>query len=653
MNRKDLIDSSIVHLQAIVTIIDFDDRSQTTELLRQAALSKLTEVQKLIAGDDHETGQRRVATKKPDDTADQSFSFVAPDSSEAEEPAPKTELKATVTEPPKPEPKPEPKPTPAPAIIDQAKQAIEEAAKTETQSEGGNLWQELQESNRQAAPVSEPELVPKPAPKRRRKRRTKAEIEAEDVATIPVADEELRERLEAEAQVKAEAEAQARAEAAPQAEPQAGTVSVNSDDADWIAMLEENKEPETTSEDGNEIIDADAEQKEYADKLARANESSVKAADARDALRQKTTDQALQMLNQRLEDPEIAERFRSKGTDVKGSAGWEYRGSVQEDSGLSEEAEAVRDEIFVRPTLDTVSVSEIVIEGARQPAFTPTVLYADKTGKVTDLAPRPVVGKKYTLTAPQGARIASLLAKRTPPRSKLMAKAEAMFLPLMAKFIIDPKDALWEPYDPERYKYPESERDKDKKVMRVTSEAMRNKSYLENIANITDDFIRANDVTAIEVARSIPKQGNHPLYKRPYSFLSCLSGIEAGPYVAVLRSYTNYMADPLFLFDTQRITEARHIGIWMPTVTCEEHNFDLRATTLDDFKNECGGWPALHKSSVLWRMYRDGTMEEFIQYCDPTGELLSMMMMVHVCERLYENMKVMIERSKLMRVPFI
>lgn len=635
MNRKDLIDSSIVHLQAIVTIIDFDDRSQTTELLRQAALSKLTEVQKLIAGDDHETGQRRVATKKPDDTADQSFSFVAPDSSEAEEPASKTEPKATVTEPPKTEPKP----TPAPAIIDQAKQAIEEAAKTETQSEGGNLWTELQESNRQAASVPEPEPVP--ASKRRRKRRTKAEIDAEDVATIPVADEELRERLEAEAQ--------ARAEAAPQA----GTVSVNSDDADWIAMLEENKEPETTTEDGNEIIDADAEQKEYADKLARANESSVKAADARDALRQKTTDQALQMLNQRLEDPEIAERFRNKGTDVKGSAGWEYRGSVQEDSGLSEEAEAVRDEIFVRPTLDTVSVSEIVVEGARQPAFTPTVLYADKTGRVTDLAPRPVVGKKYTLTAPQGARIASLLAKRTPPRSKLMAKAEAMFLPLIAKFIIDPRDALWEPYDPERYKYPESKRDKDKKVTRVTSEAMRNKSYLENIANITDDFIRANDVTAIEVARSIPKQGNHPLYKRPYSFLSCLAGAEAGPYVAVLRSYTNYMADPLFLFDTQRITEARHIGIWMPTVTCEEHNFDLRATTLDDFKGECGGWPAPHKSSVLWRMYRDGTMEEFIHYCDPTGELLSMMMMVHVCERLYENMKTMIERSKLMRVPFI
>lgn len=639
MNRKDLIDSSIVHLQAIVNIIDFDDRSQTTELLRQAALSKLTEVQKLIAGDDHETGQRRVATKKPDDTADQSFSFVAPDTSEAEEPAPKTEPEVKKAEPPKAEPEP------APAIIDQAKQAIEEATKAEAGKEDGNLWKELQESNRQAASVQESELVPEPAPKRRRKRRTKAEIEAEDVATIPVADEELRERLEAEAQVKAEAEAQA--------EPQAGTVSVNSDDADWIAMLEENKEPETTSEDGNEIIDADAEQKEYADKLARANESSVKAADARDALRQKTTDQALQMLNQRLEDPEIAERFRNKGTDVKGSAGWEYRGSVQEDSGLSEEAEAVRDEIFVRPTLDTVSVSEIVVEGAKQPAFTPTVLYADKTGKVTDLAPRPVVGKKYTLTAPQGARIASLLAKRTPPRSKLMAKAEAMFLPLMAKFIIDPKDALWEPYDPERYKYPESERDKDKKVIRVTSEAMRNKSYLENIANITDDFIRANDVTAIEVARSIPKQGNHPLYKRPYSFLSCLSGTEAGPYVAVLRSYTNYMADPLFLFDAQRITEARHIGVWMPTVTCEEHNFDLRATTLDDFKAECGGWPAPHKSSVLWRMYRDGTMEEFIQYCDPTGELLSMMMMVHVCERLYENMKTMIERSKLMRVPFI
>lgn len=641
MNRKDLIDSSIVHLQAIVTIIDFDDRSQTTELLRQAALSKLTEVQKLIAGDDHETGQRRVATKKPDDTADQSFSFVAPDSSEAEEPASKTEPKATVTEPPKTEPKPTPAPAPAPAIIDQAKQAIEEAAKTETQSEGGKLWTELQESNRQAASVPEPEPVP--ATKRRRKRRTKAEIE--DVATIPVADEELRERLEAEAQAKAEAEVQAK--------PQADTVSVNSDDADWIAMLEENKEPEATTEDGNEIVDTDVEQKEYVDKLARANESSVKAADARDALRQKTTDQALQMLNQRLEDPEIAERFRNKGTDVRGSAGWEYRGSVQEDGGLSEEAEAIRDEIFVRPTLDTVSVSEIVVEGARQPAFTPTVLYADKTGKVTDLAPRPVVGKKYTLTAPQGARIASLLAKRTPPRSKLMAKAEAMFLPLMAKFIIDPRDALWEPYDPERYKYPESERDKDKKVMRVTSEAMRNKSYLENIANITDEFIRANDVTAIEVARSIPKQGNHPLYKRPYSFLSCLSGTEAGPYVAVLRSYTNYMADPLFLFDTQRITEARHIGIWMPTVTCEEHNFDLRATTLDDFKNECGGWPAPHKSSVLWRMYRDGTMEEFIQYCDPMGELLCLMMTVHVCERLYENMKVMIERSKLMRVPFI
>lgn len=651
MNRKDLIDSSIVHLQAIVSIIDFDDRSQTTELLRQAALSKLTEVQKLIAGDDHETGQRRVATKKSDDTSDQSFSFVAPDTSEVEESAPKAEPKVKEAEPPKAEPEP------APAIIAQAKQAIEEATKVEAGSEGGNLWEELQESNRQAAPAPELEPVPEPAPKRRRKRRTKAEIEAEDVATIPVADEELRERLEAEAQVKAEAEAQARAKAElqtePQAEPQTDTVSVNSDDADWIAMLEENKEPETTTEDGNEVIDVDAEQKEYADKLARANESSVKAADARDALRQKTTDQALQMLNQRLEDPEIAERFRNKGTDVKGSAGWEYRGSVQEDSGLSEEAEAVRDEIFVRPTLDTVSVSEIVIEGAKQPAFTPTVLYADKTGKVTDLAPRPVIGKKYTLTAPQGARIASLLAKRTPPRSKLMAKAEAMFLPLMAKFIIDPKDALWELYDPERYKYPESERDKDKKVIRVTSEAMRNKSYLENIANITDDFIRANDVTAIEVARSIPKQGNHPLYKRPYSFLSCLSGTEAGPYVAVLRSYTNYMADPLFLFDTQRITEARHIGIWMPTVTCEEHNFDLRATTLDDFKAECGGWPAPHKSSVLWRMYRDGTMEEFIQYCDPTGELLSMMMMVHVCERLYENMKVMIERSKLMRVPFI
>lgn len=647
MNRKDSIDSSIVHLQAIVSIIDFDDRSQTTELLRQAALSKLTEVQKLIAGDDHETGQRRVATKKSDDTADQSFSFVAPDTSKAEEPAPKAEPKVKEAEPPKAEPEP------APAIIAQAKQAIEEATKTEAGNKGGNLWEELQESNRQAAPASEPA----PAPKRRRKRRTKAEIEAEDVATIPVADEELRERLEAEAQAKAEAEAQAKAEAEAQAEPQtelqADTVSVNSDDADWIAMLEENKEPETTTEDANEIIDAGAEQKEYADKLTRANESSVKAAEARDALRQKTTDQALQMLNQRLEDPEIAERFRNKGTDVKGSAGWEYRGSVQEDSGLSEEAEAVRDEIFVRPTLDTVSVSEIVIEGAKQPAFTPTVLYADKTNKVTDLAPRPVVGKKYTLTAPQGARIASLLAKRTPPRSKLMAKAEAMFLPLMAKFIIDPKDALWEPYDPERYKYPESERDKNKRVTRVTSEAMRNKSYLENIANITDDFIRANDVTAIEVARSIPKQGNHPLYKRPYSFLSCLSGAEAGPYVAVLRSYTNYMADPLFLFDTQRITEARHIGIWMPTVTCEEHNFDLRATTLDDFKSECGGWPAPHKSSVLWRMYRDGTMEEFIQYCDPTGELLSMMMMVHVCERLYENMKVMIERSKLMRVPFI
>lgn len=645
MNRKDLIDSSIVHLQAIVTIIDFDDRSQTTELLRQAALSKLTEVQKLIAGDDYETGQRRVAAKKPDDTTDQSFSFVAPDTSEVEEPKSKAEPKVKEAEPPKSEPEP------APAIIAQAKQAIEEATKAEAGSEGGNLWEELQESNRQAAPAPEPEPVP--APKRRRKRRTKAEIEAEDAATIPVADEELRERLEAEAQVKAEAEVQARAEAEPQAEPQADTVSVNSDDADWIAMLEENKEPETTTEDGNEVIDADAEQKEYTEKLTRANESSVKAAEARDALRQKTTDQALQMLNQRLEDPEIAERFRSKGTDVKGSAGWEYRGSVQEDSGLSEEAEAVRDEIFVRPTLDTVSVSEIVVEGARQPAFTPTVLYADKTGKVTDLAPRPVIGKKYTLTAPQGARIASLLARRTPPRSKLMAKAEAMFLPLMAKFIIDPKDALWEPYDPERYRYPESERDKDKKVMRVTSEAMRNKSYLENIANITDDFIRANDVTAIEVARSIPKQGNHPLYKRPYSFLSCLSGTEAGPYVAVLRSYTNYMADPLFLFDTQRITEARHIGIWMPTITCEEHNFDLRATTLDDFKAECGGWPAPHKSSVLWRMYRDGTMEEFIQYCDPTGELLCMMMMVHVCERLYENMKVMIERSKLMRVPFI
>ncbi len=645
MNRKDLIDSSIVHLQAIVSIIDFDDRSQTTELLRQAALSKLTEVQTLIAGDDHETGQRRVATKKSDDTADQSFSFVASDTSEAEGLAPKAEPEVKKAEPPKAEPEP------APAIIAQAKQAIEEATKAEAGKEDGNLWEELQESNRQAAPAPEPE--PAPAPKRRRKRRTKAEIEAEDVATIPVADEELRERLEAEAQVKAEAEAQAKAESEPQAESQVDTVSVNSDDADWIAMLEENKEPETTTEDGNEIIDADAEQKEYADKLARANESSVKAADARDALRQKTTDQALQMLNQRLEDPEIAERFRSKGTDVKGSAGWEYRGSVQEDSGLSEEAEAVRDEIFVRPTLDTVSVSELVVEGVKQPAFTSTVLYADKTGKVTDLAPRPVVGKKYVLTAPQGARIASLLAKRTPPRSKLMAKAEAMFLPLMAKFIIDPKDALWEPYDPERYKYPESERDKDKRVMRVTSEAMRHKSYLENIANITDDFIRANDVTAIEVARSIPKQGNHPLYKRPYSFLSCLSGTEAGPYVAVLRSYTNYMADPLFLFDTQRITEARHIGIWMPTVTCEEHNFDLRATTLDDFKAECGGWPAPHKSSVLWRMYRDGTMEEFIHYCDPTGELLSMMMMVHVCERLYENMKVMIERSKLMRVPFI
>lgn len=643
MNRKDSIDSSIVHLQAIVSIIDFDDRSQTTELLRQAALSKLTEVQKLIAGDDHETGQRRVATKKSDDTADQSFSFVAPDTSEAEESAPKAEPEVKTVELPKAEPEP------APAIIAQAKQAIEEATKAETGNDGGNLWEELQESNRQAAPAPEPE--PEPAPKRRRKRRTKAEIE--DVATIPVADEELRERLEAEAQVKAEAEAQARAEAEPQPEPQPNTVSVNSDDADWIAMLEENKEPEVTTEDGNEIVDADVEQKEYTEKLARANESSVKAADARDALRQKTTDQALQMLNQRLEDPEIAERFRNKGTDVKGSAGWEYRGSVQEDSGLSEEAEAVRDEIFVRPTLDTVSVSEIVIEGARQPAFTPTVLYADKTGKVTDLAPRPVIGKKYTLTAPRGARIASLLAKRTPPRSKLMARAEAMFLPLMAKFIIDPKDALWEPYDPERYKYPGSERDKDKKIMRVTSEAMRNKSYLENIANITDDFIRANDVTAIEVARSIPKQGNHPLYKRPYSFLSCLSGTEAGPYVAVLRSYTNYMADPLFLFDTQRITEARHIGIWMPTVTCEEHNFDLRATTLDDFKAECGGWPAPHKSSVLWRMYRDGTMKEFIQYCDPTGELLCMMMTVHVCERLYENMKVMIERSKLMRVPFI
>lgn len=646
MNRKDSIDSSIVHLQAIVSIIDFDDRSQTTELLRQAALSKLTEVQKLIAGgDDHETGQRRVATKKSDDTADQSFSFVAPDTSEAEGLAPKAEPEVKTVEPPKAELEP------APAIIAQAKQAIEEATKAETGNNGGNLWEELQESNRQAAPAPEPELAP--APKRRRKRRTKAEIEAEDVATIPVADEELRERLEAETQTKAEAEAQTKAESEPQTEPQADTVSVNSDDADWIAMLEENKGPEATTEDGNEIVDADVEQKEYTEKLARANESSVKAADARDALRQKTTDQALQMLNQRLEDPEIAERFRNKGTDVKGSAGWEYRGSVQEDSGLSEEAEAVRDEIFVRPTLDTVSVSEIVVEGARQPAFTPTVLYADKTGKVTDLAPRPVIGKKYTLTASQGARIASLLAKRTSPRSKLMAKAEAMFLPLMAKFIIDPKDALWEPYDPERYKYPESERDKDKKVMRVTSEAMRHKSYLENIANITDDFIRANDVTAIEVARSIPKQGNHPLYKRPYSFLSCLSGTEAGPYVAVLRSYTNYMADPLFLFDTQRITEARHIGIWMPTVTCEEHNFDLRATTLDDFKAECGGWPAPHKSSVLWRMYRDGTMEEFIQYCDPTGELLCMMMMVHVCERLYENMKVMIERSKLMRVPFI
>jgi len=645
MNRKDSIDSSIVHLQAIVSIIDFDDRSQTTELLRQAALSKLTEVQKLIAGDDHETGQRRVATKKSDDTADQSFSFVAPDTSEAEEPAPKAEPEVKTVEPPKAEPEP------APAIIAQAKQAIEKATKAEAGSDGGNLWEELQESNRQAAPAPEPE--PALAPKRRRKRRTKAEIEAEDVATIPVADEELRERLEAETQAKAEAEAQAKAESEPQTEPQADTVSVNSDDADWIAMLEENKEPEATTEDGNEIVDADVEQKEYTAKLARANESSVKAADARDALRQKTTDQALQMLNQRLEDPEIAERFRNKGTDVKGSAGWEYRGSVQEDSGLSEEAEAVRDEIFVRPTLDTVSVSEIVVEGTRQPAFTPTVLYADKTGRVTDLAPRPVLGKKYTLTTPQGARIASLLAKRTPPRSKLMAKAEAMFLPLMTKFIIDPKDALWEPYDPERYKYPESERDKDKKVIRVTSETMRNKSYLENIANITDDFIKANDVTAIEVARSIPKQGNHPLYKRPYSFLSCLSGTEAGPYVAVLRSYTNYMADPLFLFDTQRITEARHIGIWMPTVTCEEHNFDLRATTLDDFKAECGGWPAPHKSSVLWRMYRDGTMEEFIQYCDPTGELLCMMMTVHVCERLYENMKVMIERSKLMRVPFI
>lgn len=641
MNRKDSIDSSIVHLQAIVSIIDFDDRSQTTELLRQAALSKLTEVQKLVAGDDHETGQRRVATKKSDGTADQSFSFVAPDTSEAEEPALKAEPEVKTVEPPKAEPEP------APAIIAQAKQAVEEATKAGAGNDGGNLWEELQESNRQAAPVPEPvpEPEPAPAPKRRRKRRTKAEIEAEDVATIPVADEELRERLEAEAQVKAEAE--------PQTKPQADTVSVNSDDADWIAMLEENKEPEATTEDGNEIVDADVEQKEYTEKLARANESSVKAADARDALRQKTTDQALQMLNQRLEDPEIAERFRNKGTDVKGSAGWEYRGSVQEDSGLSEEAEAVRDEIFVRPTLDTVSVSEIVVEGARQPAFTSTVLYADKTGKVTDLAPRPVLGKKYTLTAPQGARIASLLAKRTSPRSKLMAKAEAMFLPLMTKFIIDPKDALWEPYDPERYKYPESERDKDKKVMRVTSEAMRHKSYLENIANITDDFIRANDVTAIEVARSIPKQGNHPLYKRPYSFLSCLAGAEAGPYVAVLRSYTNYMADPLFLFDTQRITEARHIGIWMPTVTCEEHNFDLRATTLDDFKNECGGWPAPHKSSVLWRMYRDGTMEEFIQYCDPMGELLCLMMTVHVCERLYENMKVMIERSKLMRVPFI
>lgn len=649
MNRKDSIDSSIVHLQAIVSIIDFDDRSQTTELLRQAALSKLTEVQKLIAGDDHETGQRRVATKKSDDTADQSFSFVAPDTSEAEEPALKAEPEVKTVEPPKAEPEP------APAIIAQAKQAIEEATKAEAGNDGGNLWEELQESNRQAAPVPEPvpEPEPAPAPKRRRKRRTKAEIEAEDVATIPVADEELRERLEAEAQTKAEAEVQAKAESEPQTEPQADTVSVNSDDADWIAMLEENKEPKATTENGNEVIDADAEQKEYTEKLARANESSVKAADARDALRQKTTDQALQMLNQRLEDPEIAERFRNKGTDVKGSAGWEYRGSVQEDSGLSEEAEAVRDEIFVRPTLDTVSVSEIVVEVARQPAFTPTVLYADKTGRVTDLAPRPVIGKKYTLTAPRGARIASLLTRRTPPRSKLMAKAEAMFLPLMAKFIIDPKDALWEPYDPERYKYPESERDKDKKVMRVTSEAMRNKSYLENIANITDDFIRANDVTAIEVARSIPKQGNHPLYKRPYSFLSCLSGAEAGPYVAVLRSYTNYMADPLFLFDTQRITEARHIGIWMPTVTCEEHNFDLRTTTLDDFKNECGGWPAPHKSSVLWRMYRDGTMEEFIQYCDPMGELLCLMMTVHVCERLYENMKVMIERSKLMRVPFI
>lgn len=645
MNRKDSIDSSIVHLQAIVSIIDFDDRSQTTELLRQAALSKLTEVQKLIAGDDHETGQRRVATKKSDDTADQSFSFVAPDTSEAEESTPKTEPEVKEAESPRAEPEP------APAIIAQAKQAIEEATKVEAGSEGGNLWEELQESNRQAAQALEPEPVP--APKRRRKRRTKAEIEAEDVATIPVADEELRERLEAEAQVKAEAEAEARAEAEPQAEPQTDTVSVNSDDADWIAMLEENKESETTTEDGNEIIDVDAEQKEYSDKLARANESSVKAAEARDALRQKTTDQALQMLNQRLEDPEIAERFHKKGTDVKGSAGWEYRGSVQEDSGLSEEAEAVRDEIFVRPTLDTVSVSEIVVEGVRQPAFTPTVLYADKTGKVTDLAPRPVIGKKYTLTAPQGARIASLLVRRTPPKSKLMAKAEAMFLPLMVKFIIDPKDALWEPYDPERYKYPENERDKDQKVTRVTSEAMRNKSYLTNIANITDDFIRANDVTAIEVARSILKQGNHPLYKRPYSFLSCLSSTEAGPYVAVLRSYTNYMADPLFLFDAQRITEARHIGIWMPTVTCEEHNFDLRPTTLDDFRAECGGWPAPHKSSVLWRMYRDGTMEEFIQYCDPTGELLCMMMMVHVCERLYENMKVMIERSKLMRVPFI
>lgn len=643
MNRKDSIDSSIVHLQAIVSIIDFDDRSQTTELLRQAALSKLTEVQKLIAGNDHETGQRRVATKKSDDTADQSFSFVAPDISEAEESAPKAEPKVKEAEPPKTEPEP------APAIIAQAKQAIEEATKVEAGSDDGNLWEELQESNRQAAPAPEPE--PAPAPKRRRKRRTKAKIEAEDAATIPVADEELRERLEAEAQAKAEA--QTKAESESQTEPQADTVSVNSDDADWIAMLEENKEPEATTEDGNEIVDADVEQKEYTEKLARANESSVRAADARDALRQKTTDQALQMLNQRLEDPEIAERFHNKGTDVKGSAGWEYRGSVQEDSGLSEEAEAVRDEIFVRPTLDTVSVSEIVVEVAKQPAFTPTVLYADKTGRVTDLAPRPVVGKKYTLTAPRGARIASLLAKRTPPRSKLMAKAEAMFLPLMAKFIIDPKDALWEPYDPERYKYSESERDKDKRVTRVTSEAMRNKSYLENIANITDEFIRANDVTAIEVARSIPKQGNHPLYKRPYSFLSCLSGAEAGPYVAVLRSYTNYMADPLFLFDTQRITEARHIGIWMPTVTCEEHNFDLRATTLDDFKNECGGWPAPHKSSVLWRMYRDGTMEEFIQYCDPMGELLCLMMTVHVCERLYENMKAMIERSKLMRVPFV